>query len=65
MKAAKAWVNKKLRSGVPKAELLNCVGAFSNKKAERVMKEKNLTKAQYEKRWDFLSKVYYILSGGD
>lgn len=64
MKAARAWINKKLRSGVPKQELLNCVGAFSNRKKEVVMREKNLTEAQYKKRYDFLFKVYNILTGG-
>lgn len=63
MKAARAWINKKLRSGVPKNELLNCVGAFSNRKKEVVMKEKNLTEAQYKRRYDFLFKVFNILSG--
>lgn len=64
MKAARAWINKKLRSGVSKTELLNCVGAFSNKKKERVKAQKGLSEAEYKKRYDFLAKVYYILSGG-
>lgn len=41
MKRAKAWVHKKLNSGVPKEELYNCVGVFSNKDMSKVMKEKN------------------------
>ena len=62
MKRAEAWVNKKLRSGVPKEELLHCVGAFSNKKKQRVMAEKRLTEKEYKERYDFLAKAYIVLS---
>lgn len=58
----KRWINKKLRSGVSKKELLNTVGMFSNKKKEKVMAQKGLTEQEYKKRYDFLSRVYYILS---
>lgn len=56
------WINQKLRSGVSKKELLNTVGMFSNKKKEKVMAQKGLTEKQYKERYDFLSRVYYILS---
>ena len=45
-----------------KFSLLN-VGSFSNKKKSVVMKQKGLTSKQYDDRYSFLSKVYYILSG--
>ena len=64
MREAQSWVNKKLRSGVPKAELRECVGRFSNRKKSVVMKEKGLTEKQYKERYDFLAKVYEILCGG-
>ena len=61
IKRAENWVNKKLRSGVPKEELLHCVGAFSNKKKQKVMAEKKLTERQYKERYEFLSKAYIVL----
>ena len=60
----KAWINKKLAAGVSKQELLNCVGVFSNKKKDRVKREKKLNDKQYEERYNFLANVYYLLSGG-
>ena len=62
MKKAEAWVNKKLRQGVSKQELLHCVGSFSNKKKQKVMAEKRLTERQYQERYDFLAKAYIVLS---
>ena len=62
MKRAEAWVNKKLRQGVSKNELLHCVGAFSNKKKQKVMAEKKLTERQYKERYEFLAKAYVVLS---
>ncbi len=56
------WIEQKMRSGVSRETLLHTVGCFSNKKKERVMKEKNLTEKQYRERYDFLGKVYSILS---
>lgn len=61
MKKAKAWINKKLNSGVTKSQLRSCVGAFSNKSKKRVMQEKKLTEKQYKERYEFLSKVYSLL----
>lgn len=58
----KRWINKKLRQGVSKKELLNTVGMFSNKKKEKVMAQKKLSEKQYKERYDFLAKVYYLLS---
>ncbi|MBQ4509345.1 MAG: hypothetical protein II984_01355 [Clostridia bacterium] len=61
MRKAKAWVHKKLKQGVPKQELLNCVGAFSNKDKSKVMKEKNLNEKQYKRRYNFLYEAYCYL----
>lgn len=57
-----AWIKKKYSSGVSKSDLMNSVGAFSNKPKNKVMLEKNLTETQYKKRYDFLSRVYYVLT---
>ena len=65
MKKAQAWINKKISSGVDHAYLLHTVGSFSNKKKSVVMKQKGLTSKQYDDRYSFLAKVYYILSGGN
>ena len=59
-----AWINKKYKQGVSKKELVNSVGAFSNKKKNKVMAEKKLTSKQYEQRKSFLFNVYNILTGG-
>lgn len=61
MKAAKAWIKKKLSQGVTKEQLRSCVGAFSNRKKKTVMAEKGLTEKQYKQRYDFLAKVYSLL----
>ena len=61
MRRAKAWVDKKLKSGVSKEELYNCVGVFSNKDRTKVMKEKNLTNKQYERRYSFLYNAFCYL----
>ena len=58
----RAWIKKKYSQGVSKNVLLNCVGAFSNKKRSRVMREKGLTEKEYKCRYDFLSRVYYVLN---
>ena len=58
----KKWINKKLRQGVSREELLNTVGMFSNKRKEKVMAQKKLTERQYKERYDFLARVYYLLS---
>lgn len=58
----KRWIEKKRRQGVSEKELLNTVGMFSNKKKEKVMAEKKLSEKEYKQRYDFLSRVYYILS---
>ncbi len=59
----RSWILKKLNSGnTTQNELLNCVGAFSNKKKERVMQEKRLSEKDYKKRYNFLGNVYYLLS---
>ena len=64
MNKARAWINKKIASGVSREYLLHTVGSFSNKKKSVVMKQKGLTSKQYDERYAFLAKVYYILSGG-
>ena len=58
----KRWIEKKRRQGVSEKELLNTVGMFSNKKKEKVMAEKKLSEKEYKQRYDFLARVYYILS---
>lgn len=60
----RAWIDRKLSSGVSKEQLLHGVGSFSNKKKQRVMQEKGLSEKQYQERYDFLANVYYLLSGG-
>ena len=62
MRQAQRWVNKKMRQGVSRKELLHCVGAFSNKNKQKVMAEKRLNERQYRERYNFLAKVYVILS---
>lgn len=60
-KNARAWIYKKINSGVSQRDLLNGVGVFSNKDRKQVMKFKNLNEKQYKKRYDFLSNVHYLL----
>lgn len=55
------WIKDKIAKGQSQDHLLNCVGSFSNKKKSRVMQEKRLTSTGYNKRYSFLSKVYYLL----
>ena len=57
----RAWINKKLNSGVTKKELHNTVGIFSNKSKKKVMAEKSLTDKEYRKRYNFLHNVFNIL----
>ncbi len=57
------WIERKLKSGVSREQLLHTVGVFSNKKKERVMKEKGLNEKQYRDRYEFLGNVYVLLSG--
>lgn len=61
MRKAQAWINKKLRSGVSKKELYHSVGAFSNKKKSKVMAQKGLSSQDYDKRYNFLYKVFCLL----
>ena len=58
----RAWIRSKYAKGVSKRDLMNCVGAFSNKKKERVMREKGLSEREYKKRYDFLANVYFLLN---
>lgn len=60
-KREKAWIYSKINNGVSQKELFNSVGIFSDKKKEDVMKKKNLSSKQYDKRFSFLSNVYYLL----
>ena len=57
-----AWIKKKYKQGVSKVELRESVGIFSNRDRKKVMKQKHLTSKQYDKRYNFLSNVYYLLS---
>ena len=61
MKKAQEWIDRKIRSGVDPRYLKHTVGCFSNKKKQRVMKEKNLSSKAYDERYNFLYKVYSIL----
>ena len=58
----KEWINKKINSGVTREQLLNGVGSFSNKPKKIVMQKKGLTSKEYDKRYKFLSNVYFLLS---
>lgn len=59
----RAWIKKKLRKEkLTQGELLQTVGMFSNKKKNKVMAEKNINSAEYEKRHNFLANVYHLLS---
>lgn len=60
-KRERAWIRKKLDSGVNRDELRESVGRFSNKSKKKVMAEKKLSSSVYEKRRKFLSNVYVIL----
>ena len=60
----RAWIKKKLDSGVTKKELHNTVGMFSNKSKKKVMQQKGLTSKEYDKRYKFLHNVFNILDGG-
>ena len=62
MKGVYAWINKKINSGVSRDELRETVGRFSNRDKKKVMAEKGLNEAQYKQRYDFLAKVYTVLS---
>ena len=61
-KNARAWIYKKINNGVSQSDLLNGVGAFSNKDKDIVKKNKKLSEKQYKKRYSFLEKVYFLLS---
>ena len=57
------WIKRKLRTEkLTQEQLLHTVGIFSNKKKERVMKEKNINSKQYDERYKFLANVYCLLS---
>lgn len=56
------WIRKKIDSGVPQNLLSSCVADFSCKAKKKVMEQKNITEKEYEKRWNFLANVYYLLS---
>ena len=57
----RAWIEKKLNSGVSAKELYHSVGAFSNKTKEKVMKQKGLSSDGYKKRYDFCFRVFSLL----
>lgn len=61
MKNAQKWIDKKIASGVDPRYLKHTVGCFSNKKKQNVMRQKNLSSKEYDKRYNFLYKVYCIL----
>lgn len=64
-RSVESWVFRKISEGYTACELRRNVGKFSNKPKERVMREKKLTDAEYEKRFSFLAEVFAFLSGAD
>ena len=64
-KKALAWINKKVyKDNVDPRVLEETTGIFSNRKKEKVMKEKKLSEKQYKKRYSFLCDAHLILSNG-
>ena len=64
-KKALAWINKKVyKDNIDPRVLEETTGRFSNRKKEKVMKEKNLSEKQYKKRYSFLCDAHLILSNG-
>lgn len=57
----RAWIKKKLKSGISQGELYHTVGMFSNKSKKRVMIEKGLSEKGYDKRYKFLCNVHFLL----
>ena len=57
----RAWISKKLRSGVSLKELRESVGMFSNKNKKKVMAQKGLSEDGYNKRYSFFANVYTLL----
>ena len=63
LKKERAWINKKLsEENLTPAQLRTTVGMFSNKKKSKVMAQKNISSEEYDKRYNFLKNVYFILS---
>ena len=58
----RAWIQKKIDSGVKQEELRTSIGIFSNRKKKRVMESKGISSKQYEKRKEFLGNAYVLLS---
>ena len=57
----RAWIKKKLDSGVSREELFHSVGVFSNKEKKKVMQFKGLSEKQYKERYNFLLNVFNLL----
>ena len=58
------WIKQKIRSGQSQSNLIHCVGSFSNKSKDVVMKRKGLSSFEYDERYGFLSRVYVLLTSG-
>ena len=58
------WIRKKIQAGQSQEDLIRCVGSFSNKKKDLVMKIKRINDAEYNKRYSFLARVYDLLTSG-
>lgn len=58
----RAWIQKKINSGVKQEELRTSIGIFSNRKKKKVMEQKGLSEKQYKKRYDFLGNCYVLLN---
>ena len=61
-KRERAWIYKKINSGVSQDELRQSVGIFSNKKKKKVMEQKSISSKQYDKRKSFLGNGYALLN---
>lgn len=58
----RAWILRKINSGVKQEELRSSIGIFSNRKKKKVMEQKSLSDKQYKKRKEFLGNCYVLLS---
>ena len=58
----RAWILKKINSGVKQEELRSSIGIFSNRNKKKVMEQKGLSDKQYKKRREFLGNCYVLLN---
>lgn len=60
-KEERAWIYKKINSGVNQKELRESIRIFSNKTKKKVMENKHLSEKKYKTRKEFLENVYKLL----